>query len=316
MKSGKSQSFDIGFEGSAVENGEIDVAVLAPALLALGDLVKASNRVLNGDRSEARLKITATEKGSFIAQLALEVDVVAGLLDLIAEHPDRMVAADQLLGLLIKGGTVVGGSVASFFMALKFLRGKKPDRTERGAAGTTILIVNDTRLEIDHRVAKLLTDLPTREAAQRFVQRSLEPKGVDSVYLDSSATPEKDLVLTRADLASVQIPEDADEVIKTDPVTREALLKIISAQFDQGYLWRFTDGDKTFTAKLADPEFIARLDRAEVVLSKEDTLRCLLEERQELRGSKLSAETIVLQIKEHISGARQLKLFDETDFKG
>ena len=58
-----SSSFRIAFEGEPFAEGEIDVNDLAPALLALGDVIQAANRALNGDRADARLKIRATNEG-------------------------------------------------------------------------------------------------------------------------------------------------------------------------------------------------------------------------------------------------------------
>ena len=40
--------FGIAFEGPAFDDGEIDVRDLAPALLALGDVIQAANHALNG----------------------------------------------------------------------------------------------------------------------------------------------------------------------------------------------------------------------------------------------------------------------------
>ena len=51
-----SSSFRIAFEGEPFAEGEIDVNDLAPALLALGEVIQAANRALNGDRADARLK--------------------------------------------------------------------------------------------------------------------------------------------------------------------------------------------------------------------------------------------------------------------
>ncbi len=76
------------------------------------------------------------------------------------------------------------------------------------------------------------------------------------------------------------VPEDEEAVTATS--TREALLKIVSAQFAEGYLWRFTDGTNTFTATMEDESFTGRLDRSEIVLSKNDTLHCVVEETQSL----------------------------------
>lgn len=301
-------TFKIGFDGPSVENGEIDVADLAPALLALGELFSAANQALNKDRAEARLRIRASEKGSFVALLSLDVSFVADLLDVFAANPDRVTAADQLLELLIKGGTVVGGGTVGLFYALRFLRGKRPDKTEKNENGTTSITVGPTTIVVDQRTVVLLEDYRTREATEKFVGTALNAKGINKVSFDEESDGTPELVLTKDDIAAVKVPEPDDDD-KTETTTkREALLKIVSAQFAEGYLWRFTDGTNTFTASMEDQDFLNRLDRSEVVLSKNDTLRCEIEETQTLVGTKLKTDAKILEVKEHISGARQLKL--------
>lgn len=302
-------TFKIGFDGPSVENGEIDVADLAPALLALGELFSAANQALNKDRAEAKLRIRASEKGSFVALLSLDVSFVTDLLDMVAAKPDRVTAADQLLELLIKGGKVVAGGTVGLFVALRFLRGKRPDKTEKNENGTTSITVGPTTIVVDQRTVVLLEDYGTREATEKFVGTALNAKGINKVSFDEERDGTPELILTKDDIAAVKVPEPEDDD-KTETTTkRKALLKIVSAQFAEGYLWRFTDGTNTFTASMEDQDFLNRLDRSEVVLSKNDTLRCEIEETQTLAGTKLKTDAKILEVKEHISGARQLKLF-------
>jgi hypothetical protein len=92
-----SQVFRVAFNGPAFEGGEIDVNNLAPALLALGEVVQRANEVLNKDRAHARLKLRAAEKGCFEAFLSIDVSVVDAIwdmLDSVSENPDRVVAAN------------------------------------------------------------------------------------------------------------------------------------------------------------------------------------------------------------------------------
>lgn len=306
-------TFRIGFDGPAIRDGEIEVGDLAPALLALGEMFENANAALNQERADAKLKIRASKRGSFVALLSLDISFITDMLDVVSAHPDRITAADDLLGLIIQGGKIVGGTAVGLFVALRFLKGEKPDSSAKNDDGTTSITKGGTTIIVDSRTAKLLTDYPTREATKSFVNKALRSEGITSVSFaedDGTVDHEPDLTLTKRDIASVEIPEPEDNQANETRSEREVLLRIVSAQFAEGYKWRFTDGTNTFTAGMRDENFKERLEHAEIALSKQDTLRCLIEEVQWLAGSQLKTETSIIEVKEHISGAKQLKLFD------
>ncbi len=110
-------SFMVAFEGSNIE-GEMDVADLAPFLLTMSDVLRRANEVVNDQHAEARVMVRANERGSFLVQLVLDVSIVdqfLGLLDSVKDNPERVVAANQLLDLVIKGGTIALGERWSHF---------------------------------------------------------------------------------------------------------------------------------------------------------------------------------------------------------
>jgi hypothetical protein len=302
-----STSFRIAFEGEPFRDGEIAVSELAPALLALGDVVQAANRALNGERAEARLKLRATNVGSFEALLSIDVSMIGALkdmLDAVAENPDRVVAANNLLDLLLKGGTVVAG----LFAAVKFLKGKKPEKVEKLEGGHTSITLNHTTILVDNRTVTLLQDLPTREALENFSERALGIPGV-TVFRFGEKASASEVVLIPEDRKSFKVPEHTDEEPLMEIVEREVLLKIVTSHFRDGYKWRFTDGgERPFTAEMGDITFLNDVLEGKTTLSANDTLRCQVREEQSLSLSGLSKEIIVVKVVEYIVGARQLKL--------
>lgn len=302
-----SSSFRIAFEGEPFRDGEIGVSELAPALLALGDVVQAANRALNGERAEARSKLRATNVGSFEALLSIDVSMIGALkdmLDAVAENPDRVVAANNLLDLLLKGGTVVAG----LFAAVKFLKGKKPEKVEKLEGGHTSITFNHTTILVDNRTVTLLQDLPTREALENFSERALGISGV-TVFRFGEKASASEVVLIPEDRKSFKVPEPTDEEPLMEIVEREVLLKIVTSHFRDGYKWRFTDGgERPFTAEMGDITLLNDVLEGKTTLSANDTLRCQVREEQSLSSSGLSKEIVVVKVVEHIVGARQLKL--------
>lgn len=85
--------FEIAFEGDPFDNGEIDIRDLALTLLAFGTLIQSANRALNGDRADAQLSVSSTERGSFVAALITDVSWLTDMIDAVTASPDRVVAA-------------------------------------------------------------------------------------------------------------------------------------------------------------------------------------------------------------------------------
>lgn len=302
-----SSSFKISFEGEPFKNGEIEVSELAPALLALGEVIQAANRALNGDKAQARLKLLASNTGSFEALLSVDVsmiDALRDMLDIVVEHPDRVVAANNLLDLLLKTGGVAMG----LFAAIKWLGGRKPEKVEKQKDGLTSITSNNTTILVDNRTVVLLENLQTREALEDFGNKALEIKGLSSVKLGEKGEAAT-VSLAPSDKASFQVPEPTPDETISKFLEREVLLKIITSHFRDGYKWRFTDGgERPFTADIEDTDFLNAVLEGKTTLSANDTLRCKIVEEQRLNSAGLSKEVRVVQVLEHIVGAKQLKL--------
>jgi hypothetical protein len=80
-------TFTIAYDGPALRDGAMDVRDLAPALLALGQLLDAANAALNGDAAQLKLQVRATERGSFQIVLDLAQHWSADVLGFF-ERPD------------------------------------------------------------------------------------------------------------------------------------------------------------------------------------------------------------------------------------
>lgn len=299
--------FEIAFEGDPFDDGEIDVRDLAPTLLAFGNVVQAANKALNGDRADARLKVAATDKGSFIAALTMDVGWLTDMLDAVSAHPDRVVAADQLMDLLIKAGTIVAAPIG-LFAAVKRLRGKRPEKVEPKGDGTTEITINHTTFLVDDRTVDLLQDLPTREAIEDLGNKATRIDGLDTLRIGSDTPDHQAVRLEREDLPSLRVPPESEEP-DIEVTQRDVWLKIVSVHFRDGYKWRFSDGgERPFTAEMEDTDFQNKVQEGQITLNANDAIRCRLREEQSLSASNLLKTIFVEEVLEHRPGARQLNL--------
>lgn len=313
-----STEFHVIFEGRDLETGEIDVADLAPALMALANVVTAANEAINGNRAEARLKFKSSQTGSFDALLSLDVSMTSqllGLLEIAIANPEKMAAANELLDILLKAGTVIGVTFSGAGLAgggllwlLKMMKGAKPDKISSNGNGTTNITINTMTIIADDRALDLMKDVNTRKAVEDFGKRALNARSVEQVKITTDR-PDESLTFSRDDARAFAMPELVERELPPETTERTAYLKIITSQFRDGYVWRFTDGgEKPFTAKMLDRDFIDKVEEGRIALSANDTLRCLIEETQAGTVNGLTKEIAIKKVIDYIPGAKQLKL--------
>ncbi len=171
----------IRYDGPALVDHSMDVAELAPALLALSDLVKMANTFANGDRAAVKIKVNADlEQHCFELniQLAMTIWEQAKLL-LDDENVKSVKEIAEWIGL------VAGGSM-SLFALIKYLRGRE-------VKNTTVVRLRDGRnvveIEIegeDHpaviaqQVYELYANIDARKKAID-VMRRLRLDGYDTL---------------------------------------------------------------------------------------------------------------------------------------
>ena len=63
------------YDGPVLLDGRMDVRELAPALLSMGQLFEAANKVLNEDTAKISVHVVATQAGSF----EIKLDVIQTL---------------------------------------------------------------------------------------------------------------------------------------------------------------------------------------------------------------------------------------------
>ena len=299
-------NFSLIFNGPAVDNGEIDVKDLAPALMALGELIQAANEEINGEHARIAVKLQATKKGSFEVNMTLVQsfgEQALLLIDSLASHKDGLAAAKDLAEIIFQVGAVGAGVGGGFFALMKWLRNKKPDRVET-KGGDTYIHVGDTHFITNSHAVALAENLEVREQAKNFVAVLLK-EGIDEI---STRLGQKEkLTIKKSEASYFDVPQIEEEIL--EDIEREMFLQIDSLSFREGNKWRMTDGGEPFYAVLEDVDFLNRIAKGEVSFSKNDYLHCLVHECQ-IRTVKgqLKKERKIIRVIEHKLGTKQLKL--------
>lgn len=170
----------IRFDGPALSNHQMEIDDLAPSLLALGEMCREANKVLNGESAAIKVMVRADiEQQCF--QLAFELvqnwfDQIATFLDDEPIHDAKNIL--EWLGI-ISGG--VGGSL---WLVYKFLAKYQKDGITinvNASDGSVVYVASDnSTINVPMPVHELAQSETLLKASQKLL-RPVGKDGIDSV---------------------------------------------------------------------------------------------------------------------------------------
>jgi hypothetical protein len=303
---------EIAYDGEALARGSMDVEELAPALLAIGDMCREANRVLNGDSARVSLRVRSDFKtGSFQVNLEVAQTILEQARSLIMS--DSVTAALQLATIL---GLLKGGQVG-LLRLIKWLKGQKPDRVNKLPDGQIQIVKIDIHTHVEETiiiselVARVFEEKAVREAARRTL-KPLEFPGIDTFEVRENGVPFEIITTKEVPYFDPPAPVTAGETPLAED-TREAAFEIVRPAFEDRFKWTLTDGKSTFNVDLEDIAFLKRIE-AGLKFAKHDVIKVRLKtESHRTPAGRLITEYKVVEVMEIIPAPRQATLFDHID---
>lgn len=285
--------FRVAYEGDAVSDGEMDVADLAPALLAIGQLMKAAGRIADGPDAQVSVRVQATQHACFEVWLSVAVDH-AGTAWTFWKSDDTQAAKD-LVELVLGGVSVFG--------VIKWLRGRKAARRP-AEDGKVVLEVEGTTFEVPALVADMVEDPAVRAAAEKAVAEPLERDGIDAVAFGPKHAEQR---VSKDEAESFRAPAatSSDEFVSR----HTKAFSIVTLSFKPGQRWRLSDGGTPRQVKMSDREFEARVERNEP-FAKGDILVCEVIETARRTEGGFKNDYEIIKVVEHRRAAPQPDLLE------
>jgi hypothetical protein len=306
-------SFEIAYDGDALKDHVMDVQQLAPALLALGNLIRDTNAAINADASRVRVLV----KSDFEHKcFNVGFDVVQTVFEqarTFLEHKDVKTAKD-ILGIL---GLIGVPSVGTVFGYLIWRKGRKVD-TERSftdVSGTGVVqlqLQDGSKAEI-HQHIYSLAEKPEIKKAVAGIVAPIQNAGIDKVEFREKGSHAPSVTVGKDDADSIRAscesdPTDAEIAHPPQPVT--AHLRVRSPVFDpEAKQWRFFYGEEIISADISETNIAANaIARGGVMIDDLYTVKLEITEHETGKG-RFRKSYKVLEVLDFRPAPRQTSLF-------
>lgn len=301
----------IAYDGPALQNGSMDVRQLAPALLAMGELLQNANRVLNADKAKLTVKVQADFKtGSFdfglLVQGAMAVTSLWG--------SDTIRTAREIAEFV---GLVTGADI-SLFRLVKWLRGAGADAikaVDKGDGNIQIQVKGDNNevnvTLVSKDVYQLATDAACRKQAHDVVL-PVHADGIDTFEVRKG----KQVIesVKKEDLPSFELPSPQEQPLDPVPEVTQ-VVEVVKPSFAEDLTWTLSDGSGSrFDAAMKDTAFLGRVKAGEDFRIG-DLLRVTIRTIQSVTPQGLRTRREIVEVVEPLKVPRQPELLPPPRFR-
>jgi hypothetical protein len=260
----------IRYDGAALQDHEMDVHFLAPALLALGDLCKIANEALNGDISAVKVLVRADiEQRCFQVQVELVQTLFERLTTIVElDYVKDAKSILEWLGIITGAGVAGGGGL---FALYKFLSQKKPTDTvsvtHNNSDGSVTFIINggSNTFTVPQEVERIAQH-PATLRNMRALVAPLAEEGYETLEFERNGQTEslftKDEAKKIIELARTELTFDReDEVTSVFRASVKVRKAIMEGDASWGINYR-----SAVDAKMLDREWLERYQNGEIML--------------------------------------------------
>lgn len=292
------QNFQIYYDGPALNNSEMNVKELAPALLSLGELFEEANKIINKEEVNIVVNIKATRPGCLYIDLSVVQSTIETAMSLF--NSDSVTAITNAAGILSVLGISGGGGLIGL---IKWLGNRKIKSVTKIEGEGFKLETEDGDIKYtNEKEIKLFSSISIRKKIEAVV-KPLKSDGVEKMKFISK---EDETEITKNQVNIFTAPDIEEELIGEKEI--EMNLQIVNISFQKDGKWRFNDGNAIFFADILDENFNKQVEENEKVFAKDDLLKVRARMQQFISNGLIKTDYTILEVLEHRSAAIQIKL--------
>lgn len=304
MMDSDDMKFRIIYDGPALDNHEMDVRDLAPALIALSDVFEEAAKTLYGKKAVVTVKVNASFKaGSFgIDLLASSPSWVKQAIEFFSG--DSISATLNIIALLGLSKAAGGHASKGLLDLIKWIGPRKVKSIHNLPDRNVKIFIDDEEETFDNQVVELYKNYKLREALQEVIAVPLEKEGIES-FAATTDEGQSFVIVSRSEAQYFYVEKPNDSVLSESIV--EKALQVINVSFAEGNKWKFSDGSASFLAEITDENFNQDVDSVKLNFSKGDMLLVDLKVTQYMVGQSIKTSYEVTKVKKQINSQRQIE---------
>lgn len=286
-RQGAKQKFTISYDMPETEDHTIDAVTLGKSLISMAELIKESDKILNGEHSEVKIDVKANKEGSFAVEYVAWLQ--EGGIDVL-----------KTIGITAASTTAVG---ATLFGIIKHLRSRKIQTSLIHQAGNgytkALLTLEDgAQVECDPRVKELLSSHSVRSKLATVIEQPAKNAEGAKIKVFAGDDNEETVVIEQSDVPSFKAPTKRlfQEIEVTNRAANVVFIQINNSSRNG---WRALIRDDEFAVKMDDEGFMERMNAKQDFPVKDEMFEVDLETTRKIYDGKTSYSYRITEVKRH-----------------
>lgn len=302
----------IKLEGPAIEEG-LNLFDLVPSLIAIGNVITESNKIVNPEGREIAINIKPFEKGSFIIDLYLfaQTNFNQILSFISSDYAEQIKTLLEWIGLTV---AIVGGG-KGLIQLIKFLK-DKPQNVEKLSSGDIRYTnKNGQSFTTNEKVNKLYNNCVIQNNTYQGFGKLLQQKGINEINTYIKDDIKSLETIKKEDVEALKnFSEISGEENIINESESEIYLKFKRGSFDgDGNNWSFRIGNKdkdVIVAAVKDDIFLKKVKSGEIRPNHKDTFMATLKTKQKMKNEELITSYEIMKVLEYKEAPKQMNIFN------
>ncbi|WP_392559323.1 hypothetical protein [Orbus mooreae] len=300
MGTSEEMKFRILYDGPILDNHQMEIRDLAPALMSLSDAIDITAKHIYGPKTKMSIKVKASfREGSFGIDFSIMSEIIGDIVRFLTGS--GVTAALNVVGVIGIGKLGRDGII----QLIKWVNGRSITKIVPTDNDNVTIYIGEDYRKFEIAVVELYKNYKLRQALEGFIKKPLEREGIDS-FASTIDEGKTFIAVNKKESQLFYTPKEEENIITDENV--DMVLYLDSISFKEDRLWSFSTGSFVIKATIEDKDFLKKIDNRLITFAKGDILKVTANVSQWFSAGKLHTSYKILKVNEKIEPPEQMNL--------